>query len=392
MGEEVIIAGGLRTAMGRFGQGLAQFDAATLGGIVGRAVLDELEVPVEAIDTVIASNARQAGTGPNLGRQLVAKCGLPLGVTGYTVNMACGSGVKAIELAADALRANRARCILVIGVEAMSRIPYLLEGARWGYKLGNGTVHDALYRDGFICALSNQHMGMTAELLATEYGITRGESDAYALSSHERAVRAMDAGKMQRQIVPIPVPQKRSAQQIFQEDQCPRRDTSLEKLQRLQPVFEADGQITAGNASAIADGAAAILMMRESTARAHGVENGLRLLEVCSAGVEPEKMGIGPVPAIHRLLETLELSLDEIAEIEINEAFAVQVLACLRELDLDPARVNRWGGAIAQGHPIGMSGVRMFLNLEDMLARGARGMASLCVNGGMGLAAAVERL
>ncbi len=390
MSDGVVIAGSVRTPMGRFGGALKEFTAAELGGLVGREALRRAGVVPEEVDEVIVSNARQAGTGPNLGRQLVARCGLPETVPGYTVNMACGSGVKAVELAAGAIRAGNARCVLVVGVEAMSRIPYLLDEARWGYKLGNSTLHDALYKDGFICALTDQHMGMTAEHLAERYGIRREASDAYALMSHRRAVAAREAGDFASQILAVPVPGRRGPDVEFSEDECPRPDTSPEKVAKLPPVFKGDGQVTAGNASAIADGAAAVVLTSEEYARESGLRSGLEVLGFSSVGVDPNYMGIGPVPAIRGLLNTLGRDLEEFAAIELNEAFAAQALACIEELGLDGERVNPQGGAIALGHPIGMTGVRMLVALDHLLGDGELGLASMCVNGGMGVAAAVR--
>ena len=390
MSDGVVIAGTVRTAMGRFGGTLKDFTAAELGGLVGREALRRAGVPPEGVDEVIAANARQAGTGPNLGRQLVSRCGLPESVPGYTVNMACGSGIKAVELAAGAIRGGSARCVLVVGVEAMSRIPYLLDEARWGYKLGNSTLHDALYKDGFICALTDQHMGMTAEHLAERYGLGREASDAYAVMSHRRAVAAKDAGDFTSQIVPVSVPVRRGPDVEFAEDECPRPNTSIEKVAKLPPVFKEGGQVTAGNASAIADGAAALVLMSEDCARESGFQSGLEILGFSSVGVDPNYMGIGPVPAIRDLLRNLGRDLREFSAIELNEAFAAQALACIEELDLDGERVNPQGGAIALGHPIGMTGIRMLVALDHLLGAGELGLASMCVNGGMGVAAAVR--
>ena len=387
--SDVVVAGTVRTAMGRFGRALKKFTAAELGGPVGREALRRAHVDPEDVDEVVVSNARQAGTGPNLGRQLVPRSGVPLDVPGYTVNMACGSGIKAVELAAETIRNKSADCVLVIGVEAMSRIPYLLDGARWGYKLGNSTVHDALHKDGFICALSDQHMGLTAENLAEEYEIPKKESDRFAIMSHRRAVKAAENGEFESQILSLQIAQKRGPDLQFAVDECPRPDTSLEKVSQLPPVFKDDGQITAGNASAIADGAAALVAMSEEFAREREIPAGLKLLGLNSAGVDPNRMGIGPVPAVRQLLDRLNFSVDEFAAIELNEAFAVQVLACLRELQLQPEDVNPQGGAVALGHPIGMTGIRMLVALDHYLNRDQYGLATMCVNGGMGLAAAV---
>lgn len=392
MMERVLIAGTVRTPMGRFGGTLKDFTAAQLGGLVGREALARAGVEPGWVDQVVVANARQAGTGPNLGRQLVPRCGLPLEVPGYTVNMACGSGLKAVELAAAAVLLGSARCVLVVGVEAMSRIPYLLDEARWGYRLGNSTLHDALYRDGFICALTDQHMGMTAEKLARRYGLQRADADAYAVASHQKAVRARSSGALASQITPVSIPQRKGPALEWKEDECPRLDTSLDQVARLPPVFAGDGQVTAGNASAIADGAAALLVMAESFACEHSLQPGLEYLGEASAGVDPDYMGIGPVPAVERLTRALGMAVTDFDAIEINEAFAVQVLACLMELGLTPDDVNPNGGAVALGHPIGMTGVRLLVALDHHLTGPGRGLATMCVNGGMGLACAVRSL
>ncbi len=389
MNQRVFLTGSVRTPLGKFGGALKDFTAADLGEIAGRANIERSGVDPASVDELVAANARQAGTGPNLGRQLVQRTDLPLSVPAYTVNMACGSGMKAVQLASETIRAGNANCVMVIGVEAMSRIPYLLEDARWGYKLGNSTLHDALYRDGFICALSDQHMGMTAESLADEYGIERAESDRYALESHRRAVGAQERGAFDSRTTPITLRTRRGESQLG-EDECPRRDTSLQKIARLPPVFKEGGQVTAGNASAIADGAAALLVVSERYATERGIEGAAEVLDFAQAGVQPERMGVGPVPAIAGLMERLGTDLEDFSSIELNEAFAVQVLACLKELDLPPQRVNPEGGAIALGHPIGMTGVRMLVALDHRLEPNQLGLASMCVNGGMGVATALK--
>ncbi len=390
--SRTVVAGTVRTAMGRFGGALSKFTAAEMGGVVGREALRRAGVEPQAVDAVVVANARQAGTGPNLGRQLVPGSGLPLEVPGYTINMACGSGLKALELAIMSVEAEHARCILVIGVEAMSRIPYMLDEARWGYRLGSSTLYDALYRDGFICALSDQHMGLTAENLAEQYGLLRERSDSYAVLSHLRAVRAVQEGALSSQIIPITIPQRRGPDIEFHQDECLRPDTSEEKLSRLAPVFKSDGQVTAGNASSIADGAAALVVMSRDLVEENGLDPSMEVLGFAEAGVDPNYMGIGPVPAVRRLLSKMDLTLHDFSAIEINEAFAVQVLACLQDLGLDPEDINPQGGAIAMGHPVGMTGVRMMVALDHYLKEGEMGLATMCINGGMGLAACVRSL
>ncbi|MCL4534175.1 MAG: acetyl-CoA C-acetyltransferase [Bacteroidetes bacterium] len=391
--REVVIVSAVRTAIGRFGGSLMEFTAPQLGGLVGAEAVRRAGVTGEDIDEVIVANARQAGVGPNPGRQVVAQAGLPLSITGQTVNMACGSGLKATETATMAIQTGQADAVLVVGTEAMSRIPYLLDRARWGYRMGNAELLDAMHKDGFICALANMHMGLTAENLAEKYGISRRESDEYAASSQRKAGRAIREGRFASQILPVAIPQKKGEPLSFSTDEHPRPDTAVEALAKLAPAFKKDGQVTAGSASGVTDGAAAIIVMAEEKARAMGLRPLLRIKGLAGAGVDPHYMGIGPVPATRKLLERLKMKLSDVDVIEINEAFAAQVLACERELKWDWDRVNPNGGAIALGHPIGMTGVRLLVALAYELERQDKdlGLATLCINGGMGMSCLVER-
>lgn len=391
--REVVIVSAVRTAIGRFGGSLMEFTAPQLGGLVGAEAVRRAGVTGEDIDEVIVANARQAGVGPNPGRQVVAQAGLPLSITGQTVNMACGSGLKATETATMAIQTGQADAVLVVGTEAMSRIPYLLDRARWGYRMGNAELLDAMHKDGFICALANMHMGLTAENLAEKYGISRRESDEYAASSQRKAGRAIREGRFASQILPVAIPQKKGEPLSFSTDEHPRPDTAVEALAKLAPAFKKDGQVTAGSASGVTDGAAAIIVMAEEKARAMGLRPLLRIKGLAGAGVDPHYMGIGPVPATRKLLERLKMKLSDVDVIEINEAFAAQVLACERELKWDWDRVNTNGGAIALGHPIGMTGVRLLVALAYELERQDKdlGLATLCINGGMGMSCLVER-
>lgn len=391
--REVVIVSAVRTAIGRFGGSLMEFTAPQLGGLVGAEAVRRAGVTGEDIDEVIVANARQAGVGPNPGRQVVAQAGLPLSITGQTVNMACGSGLKATETATMAIQTGQADAVLVVGTEAMSRIPYLLDRARWGYRMGNAELLDAMHKDGFICALANMHMGLTAENLAEKYGISRRESDEYAASSQRKAGRAIREGRFASQILPVAIPQKKGEPLSFSTDEHPRPDTAVEALAKLAPAFKKDGQVTAGSASGVTDGAAAIVVMAEEKARAMGLRPLLRIKGLAGAGVDPHYMGIGPVPATRKLLERLKMKLSDVDVIEINEAFAAQVLACERELKWDWDRVNTNGGAIALGHPIGMTGVRLLVALAYELERQDKdlGLATLCINGGMGMSCLVER-
>ncbi len=392
--RDVVIVSAVRTAIGRFGGSLMEFTAPQLGGLVGAEAVRRAGIAGPDVDEVIVANARQAGVGPNPGRQVVAQAGLPLSITGQTVNMACGSGLKAAETATMAIQTGQADTVLVAGTEAMSRIPYLLDRARWGYRMGNAELLDAMHKDGFICALANMHMGLTAENLAEKYGISRQESDEYAASSQRKAGRAIREGRFASQILPISIPQKKGEPLSFAADEHPRPDTTVEVLARLAPAFKKDGQVTAGSSSGVTDGAAAIVVMAEEKARAMGLKPLLRIKGFAGAGVDPHFMGIGPVPATEKLLERLKMKLSDVDVIEINEAFAAQVLACERELKWDWDRVNPNGGAIALGHPIGMTGVRLLVALAYELERQDKdlGLATLCINGGMGMSCLVEQI
>ncbi|MCL4532301.1 MAG: acetyl-CoA C-acetyltransferase [Actinobacteria bacterium] len=391
--RDVVVVGAVRTAIGRFGGSLMEFTAPELGGLVGAEAVRRAGLSGEDVDEVIVSNARQAGVGPNPGRQVVARAGLPLSIPGHTVNMACGSGIKAIETATTAIWTGQADTVLVVGTELMSRIPYLLDRARWGYRMGSAELLDAMHKDGFICALANMHMGLTAENLAEKYGITRRESDEYAITSQQKAGRAIKEGRFASQILPVAVPQKKGESLSFATDEHPRPDTTPEALAKLPPAFKKDGQVTAGSASGGTDGAAAVVVMAEDKARARGLKPLLRIKGLAGAGVDPHYMGIGPVPATRKVLDKTKMTLDDVDVIEVNEAFAAQVLACERELKWDWEKVNPNGGAIALGHPIGMTGVRLVVALAYELERQDKelGLATLCINGGMGMACLVER-
>jgi acetyl-CoA C-acetyltransferase len=351
-------------------------------------------VAPEQVDEAAFGCARQAGGGPNPGRQMAFGAGVPQEVPAYTVNMACGSGLKAIDLGYRAVRDGDAEVYLAGGAESMSRVPYLLTGARWGYRMGNQPAVDAMYQDGFLCPLSDMVMGETAERLAQRYGIGREEQDAFALRSQKRAQRARSEGRFDAEIEPLSVA-GRKGDVLVTQDEHPRPETTLATLAKLPAVFKTDGGgVTAGNSSGITDGAAALVLLSADRARRLGMAPQARLLGVASAGVDPHVMGIGVVPAVKRLLETLARRLADFDLVEVNEAFAAQVLACDRELHFDPERLNVNGGAIALGHPIGATGARIAVTLlHEMDRRRARlGLAALCISGGMGMAAAFERL
>ena len=387
--REVYLLGAVRTPIGRFGGGLSSLTAAQLGGIAAKEALARSGFLPGEIDEVVFGCARQAGGGPNVARQVAWRSGLPQEVPAYTVNMACGSGLKAIELGFRAIRHGDANVVLAGGTESMSRVPYLLQGARWGMRMGHEALVDGMYQDGFLCPLSDMVMGETAERLAELYGIGRDEQDAFALRSQERAALAWKEGRFASQIVKVTVPGKKGEVEVIQ-DEHPRPETTLASLAKLPPVFKADGGVTAGNSSGITDGAAAVVLA--SAERVQRDVPRVRLLDVAAAGVDPHVMGIGVVPAVKRLLERLASRLPDFDLVELNEAFAAQVLACDRELGLDAGRLNVNGGAIALGHPIGATGARIVVTLVHEMARrkARRGMATLCISGGMGLAAAFE--
>jgi acetyl-CoA C-acetyltransferase len=390
--HEVVVAGAVRTPIGKFGGSLAAHSSADLGVVAAKAALERAGVSPRDVDEAAFGCARQAGGGPNVARQVAYRAGIPQEVAAYTVNMACGSGLKSLDLAQRVVRDGDARVVLAGGTESMSRVPYLLTGSRWGYRLGHQTAVDAMYQDGFACPLAGQLMGETAENLAREYGISRREQDAFALRSQERAARAAAEGRFQAETVPVSVTGKKGASE-FREDEHVRGDASLDSLGRLPPVFEPKaGTVTAGNSSGITDGAAALVVMSEERAGQLGVTPMARVLGVAQAGVEPRRMGLGVVPAVRKLLDRLSLQLDDFGLVEVNEAFAAQVLACDRELRFDPDRLNVNGGAIALGHPIGASGARICVTLLHEMARRKvrRGLAALCISGGMGVAAAFE--
>ena len=391
--RRVYLAGAVRTPLGNFGGALAGSSAAHLGGIAATAAIERSGVPAERVEELVFGHARQAGNGPNLARQVVRRAGLADAVPAYTINKACASGMQAVVNAALLVRLGDAEAVLAGGTEHMTSIPYLATDVRWGRKLGEQPLLDAMYRDGYLCPLCDQLMGETSETLATEYAISREEQDRFALQSNQRAARAYAEGRFAGQLVAVPVGEGKRAT-VVERDEHFRDDATLDDLAKLRPVFRKDGSITAGNASAITDGAAALMVLSEAAVKAHGVTPQAALLGAVSVGVDPARMGIGPVPAVRKLLERHALSLEQIDIIELNEAFASQVLACDRELHMDPDRLNPNGGGIALGHPTGCSGARIVVALVHELARtrGRYGIATLCVSGGQGMALLVERV
>lgn len=393
--KNIYLAGAVRTPIGRYGGALAGLTPAELGAIVARESLRRAGLEPGEVQEVVWGCARQAGGGPNVGRQIAYRAGVPETVPASTINQACGSGLKAIILAAEQIMLGRARAVLAGGVESMSRVPYFAEGVRFGLRMGDAELVDGMHRDGFADPLSGLLMGQTAENLAREYRISREEQDAYALRSQRRAADAIEGGRFDAEVVPVELKGRKGETTTLTRDEHPRADTTAEALKRLPPVFYKDGTVTAGNSSGITDGAAAVVVMSEEALDAAGgrVEPLARVVDYEFAGVAPEVMGIGPVPAVRRLLERQRLTLDGVDLVELNEAFAAQVIACDRELGFDAERLNVNGGAIALGHPIGCTGVRITTTLlHEMRRRGSRlGLATLCVSGGLGVALLVER-
>jgi acetyl-CoA C-acetyltransferase len=391
--KNIYLTGSVRTPIGRFGGTLAEWTAADMGVAVAREALKRAQIDPGQIQDAIWGSARQAGGGPNVGRQITYRAGVPETVPAYTVNQACGSGIKAIILAAQEIMLGRARAVLAGGTESMSRVPYFAEGARWGARMGNAELVDGMYRDGFNDPLSGLVMGQTAENLAQQYHISRDEQDQFALRSQQRAEAAINNGYFDSQIMPLEI-KSRKGTTTFSRDEHLRAGSTIEALAKLKPVFAKDGTVTAGNSSGITDGAAAMVVMDEELLKESRTEPEARLVDYEITGVAPEIMGIGPVPAVRALLARQNLTLNDIDLVELNEAFAAQVIACDRDLQFDPERLNVNGGAIAIGHPIGCTGTRITTTLlHEMNRRGARrGLATLCVSGGMGLALLLERV
>ena len=391
---KAVIVSGVRTAIGSFGGALKDVPASELGRAVIEGVITRAGMNSADVEEVIMGNVLQAGGGMNVARQAAIAAGLPDTTPAFTVNKVCGSGLKAVTLAAQAIAAGDADLIVAGGVESMSRAPYLLKNARWGYRMGKGEIVDSMLSEGLTCAMAGCHMGVTAENVAAEYRITREDQDAFAAESQRRAAEAIAAGRFHEEIVPISVKQKKGEPLAFQTDEYPRAGTSADTLARLRPAFvKENGTVTAGNASGINDGAAALVVASEERARLMELTPMARIIAYASGGVDPRVMGMGPVPAIERALEKAELAAADIDLFELNEAFAAQSLAVVRRLGLDAARVNVNGGAIALGHPIGASGARVLVTLlYEMQRRGARrGLAALCIGGGQGIAVIVER-
>ncbi len=391
--EKIVIVSDVRTPVGSFGGSLKDFPAWRLGQFVISEAIDRAGIKKEDVDEVIMGNVLQGGQGMQPTRQATLAAGLALESTAMTINKVCGSGLKAVVLAAQSIKAGDADIIVAGGMESMSQAPYYLPGARWGLRMGNGTAEDGMIKDGLWCSLTDQHMGNTAEAIADKYKISRREQDEFAASSQAKAQNALQEGWFKDEILPIEIPQRRGEPIIFDQDEYPRAGVTVDSLAKLRPAFKKEGSVTAGNASGINDGAAAMVIMKESKACDLGLTPLAYIKGYASAGVDPLYMGMGPVDATRKALAKAGCELADIDIIEANEAFAVQSLAVAKELNFDTAKVNIGGGAIALGHPRGASGARVLVTLLYHLKRTGKktGLATLCIGSGMGIAMVVER-
>src|ERR1700749_5033113 len=391
--REAVIISAARTPTGKFQGSLKGFTATQLGALVVRESVRRAGVAVEDVDEVIMGCVVQAGLGQNPARQAALHGGIPFGVSAVTINKVCGSGVKSVVMAAEGVKLGDSEVVVGGGMGVMSNEPYLLTKAREGYRIGNGTLVDSMVHDGLWCAFENYHMGNTGEVVAERYNVTRAEQDEYALNSHRKAAAAIRAGKFRDEILPVEIPQKKGAAIIFDTDESVREDTSIEALSKLRPAFKEGGSVTAGNAPGVNDGASALVVTALERARALGVEPMARIVAQATSGIQPELVMMAPVEAIRKVLRKAGWSLSEVDLIELNEAFSVQAIAIMRELEIDPSKVNVNGGAVALGHAIGQSGSRLLTTmLYEMKRRDVhRGLAALCLGGGNAVALAVER-
>ncbi|PGT89759.1 MULTISPECIES: acetyl-CoA C-acetyltransferase [Bacillaceae] len=390
--DEVVIVSALRTPIGQFGGSLKNISAVQLGSIVIKAVMERAGIKGDMLDEVIMGNVLQAGLGQNPARQAAIGAGLPQHVSSFTINKVCGSGLKAVHLASQAILTGDAEIVIAGGMENMSQAPYLTMGAREGYKMGDQKLIDSMIHDGLWCAFNDYHMGMTAENICDQYELTRQEQDEFAAWSQEKAEKALNEGKFKDEIVPVTIPQRKGEPLLFDKDEYVKPGTTVEKLEKLRPAFKKDGRVTAGNASGINDGAAAVLMMSARKAEELGIKPLAAIKANASAAVDPSIMGIGPVPATKKALEKARLSVEDLDLIEANEAFAAQSLAVGKDLQFSKDILNVNGGAIALGHPIGASGTRVLTTLiHELKRRNARyGLATLCIGGGQGVSTIIE--
>ena len=392
MGKPVIVSA-VRTIGGRFGGKLASLGAPEMGATVVNEAVKRAGIPGEEVDELIFGCGWQAGIGPNVARIAAVKGGLPIEVPAFTVNIRCASSLRAAALGATAIKSGDADVLVVGGTESASNVPYVLTDARWGHRMGDKTTYDVLHKDGFMCSLAEMLMGATAEILVDKYNVSREEQNAFALESHQKAVKAMEEGKFKDEVLPLEVKVGKQME-VAGEEEIPRANVSMEKMGKLPPVFKKDGTVTAGNSCALSDAASAMVVMSDEKAKALGVKPMAAIRSYAVAGVDPKIMGIGPVAAIPIALKKAGMTLDDIDLIELNEAFAAQYIACERELDFDRSKVNVHGGAIALGHPVGATGTKIMTTLLYALQAHDKniGLVSLCVGGGQGVAMIVERL
>ncbi len=392
--SDIVITSAVRTAGGSFGGSFKSVSAVELGALILKEAVQRSGIEPGQVDEVVFGTGWQAGLGPNIGRLATVKGELPHEVPAFTVNKRCGSSLRAVTLATQIIKAGDAEVVLVGGAENSSQVPYIADGARWGNRMGDGKLVDILHKDGFMCPLAGHLMGMTAETLVEKYSISREEQDAFAVESQDKAIKAVKEGKFKEEIFPVEVPLKKKETQIFDTEEIPREGVTAEKLAKLPPVFKKDGTVTAGNSCALCDAAAAVMVMKEEKASELGVKPLARVVSYAHAGVDPAVMGIGPVPAVNQALEKAGLKLKDIDIIELNEAFAAQILAVERELKWDRSKVNVHGGAIALGHPVGATGAKILTTLIHALKTHDKtmGLVSLCIGGGQGVAIVIERL
>ncbi|ATW28066.1 acetyl-CoA C-acetyltransferase [Candidatus Formimonas warabiya] len=391
--KEIVIASAIRSAIGSFGGSLKDVTAVDLGAAVIKEAINRAGIHESQVAEVIMGNVLQAGLGQNPARQAALKAGLPRETGAWTVNKVCGSGLKAVALAAQSIIAEENEIVVAGGMENMSRAPYVSDNMRWGSRMGDTTVTDAMIKDGLWCAINQYHMGVTAENVAEKYHITREQQDEFSVQSQKRANSAIEDGVFKEEIVPIVIPQRKGEPIIFDTDEFPRKGTTIEVLAKLRPAFQKAGTVTAGNASGINDGAAAVVLMSKEKAQALGIQPLATIVASAFAGVDPAVMGTGPIPSVQKCLEKAGMTLADIDVIEANEAFAAQSLAVAQELNFPPNKVNHHGGALALGHPIGASGARILVTLlYEMKRMGAQtGLATLCIGGGQGIAMIVKR-
>ncbi len=392
--SKIVIGSAVRTAGGSFGGAFKSVSAVELGAIILKEAVRRGGIEPGQVDEVVFGTGWQAGLGPNIGRLSTVKGGLPHEVPAFTVNKRCGSSLRAVSLAAQMIKAGDAEVVLAGGAENTSQVPYIAAGARWGNRMGDSKLVDIMHQDGFMCPLAGHLMGMTAETLVEKYSISRDEQDTYAKESQDKAVQAVKEGKFKEEILPVEVSLSKKETMMFDTEEIPREGVTVEKLAKLPPVFKKDGTVTAGNSCALCDAAAAVLVMKEDKAKELGVKPLARIVSYAHAGVDPAIMGIGPVPAVNRALDKAGLKLADIDIIELNEAFAAQILAVERELKWDRTKVNLHGGAIALGHPVGATGAKILTTLLHALKTHDKtmGLVSLCIGGGQGVAIVVERL